>query len=146
MDIEADDDPRAAEARIGYFRAPSGEHEVDIIIERAGRVIAIEVKLDRRQVALWRRRFIEGGIEALFDRSSRPHSSGNRTTHNREVAVLAARAELRQGPLRLAAETGVPARTISRILARHGVPWLSWCDPVTGRVGISAEVVVALQD
>lgn len=37
----------ATEARIGYFRAPSGEHEVDIIIERAGRVIAIEVKLSR---------------------------------------------------------------------------------------------------
>jgi transposase len=28
--------------------------------------IAVEVKLDRRQVALWRRRFSEGGIEALL--------------------------------------------------------------------------------
>ena len=47
---------------------------------------------------------------------------------------MAARRELRQGPLRLAAVTGVPARTISRILARHHVPRLSWCDPLTGQL------------
>jgi len=34
----------------------------------------------------------------------------------------------------LAAVTGVPARTISRILARHHVPRLSWCDPLTGEL------------
>jgi transposase len=28
--------------------------------------IATEVKLDRRQVALWRRRFLDGGIQALL--------------------------------------------------------------------------------
>ncbi|QKS18485.1 IS481 family transposase, partial [Curtobacterium sp. Csp1] len=36
------------------------------------------------------------------------------------------------GPARLAAATGVPARTISRILTRHRVPPLAWLDPVTG--------------
>jgi transposase InsO family protein len=36
--------------------------------------------------------------------------------------------------LRLAAVTGVPARTISRILVRHRVPRLAWCDPVTGQL------------
>ena len=37
--------------------------------------IAVEVGLDRRQVALWRRRFLDGGIEALrkdAPRSGRP--------------------------------------------------------------------------
>src|SRR5512137_327451 len=34
--------------------------------------IAVQVKLDRRQVALWRRRFIEGGIQALLQDASRP--------------------------------------------------------------------------
>ena len=48
--------------------------------------------------------------------------------------MLAARASLRQGPLRLSAVTGIPARTVSRILARHGVPRLAWCDPVTGQL------------
>lgn len=37
---------RAAEARVGHFRTKSGEHEVDLIAERAdGRVVAMEVKL-----------------------------------------------------------------------------------------------------
>jgi transposase InsO family protein len=45
---------------------------------------------------------------------------------------LNARSLLRFGPARLAPETGVPARTISRILARHQAPPLAWLDPVTG--------------
>jgi transposase InsO family protein len=34
--------------------------------------------------------------------------------------------------LRIAALTGVPARTVGRILHRHGVPHLADCDPLTG--------------
>ena len=48
--------------------------------------------------------------------------------------MLAARRGLRQGPLRIAVLTGVPARTVSRILARHDVPPLAWCDPLTGEL------------
>lgn len=48
--------------------------------------------------------------------------------------MIAARRELRQGPLRIAAVTGVPARTVSRILNRHGIPRLAWCDPLTGEL------------
>lgn len=33
--------------------------------------IAAEIKLDRRQVALWRRRFLDGGIKALLQDASR---------------------------------------------------------------------------
>ena len=33
--------------------------------------IAVEVKLDRRQVALWRRRFSEGGVQALMQDAAR---------------------------------------------------------------------------
>jgi transposase InsO family protein len=32
----------------------------------------------------------------------------------------------------VATATGVPARTVSRILTRHGIPALAACDPVTG--------------
>jgi len=35
------------EARVHYFRAPSGDHEVDIVVERGDQVVAIEVKLTR---------------------------------------------------------------------------------------------------
>lgn len=48
--------------------------------------------------------------------------------------MLTARDELRSGPLRIAAVTGVPARTVSRILVRNQVPRLSWCDPLTGQL------------
>ena len=110
-----------------------------LIVERvaAGRPVAhvaAELGVSRQTAYRWVRRFRSGGTDALFDRSSRPSRSPNRTTEDREVAVLAARRELRQGPLRLAAVTGVPARTISRILARHHVPRLSWCDPLTGEL------------
>lgn len=37
-------------------------------------------------------------------------------------------------PLALAAETGVPARTCARIVARHSLPRLADIDRVTGEV------------
>jgi transposase InsO family protein len=108
-----------------------------VIVERVLRGqpvahVAAEVGVSRQTAHRWVRRFQEGGVDALLDRPSRPHRSPNLTTEDREVAVLEARARLRQGPLRLAAVTGVPPRTISRILARNGIPHLSSCDPITG--------------
>ncbi|SNT46769.1 Integrase core domain-containing protein [Actinomadura meyerae] len=47
--------------------------------------------------------------------------------------MLAARREPRAGPDHIAAATGVPARTVTRILRRHGVPVLAACDPLTGQ-------------
>jgi transposase InsO family protein len=57
-----------------------------------------------------------------------------RTSPEREQAVLTARRQLRAGPALIAAATGVPARTVSRILARHHVPPLAWLDPVSGQL------------
>jgi hypothetical protein len=74
------------------------------------------------------------GAAGLLDRSSRPRSSPSRTSADREVLVLDERARSRQGPQRISAATGVPARTVSRILARHRIPRLDWCDPVTGEL------------
>ena len=36
---------QACEARVGHFRTRGGEREVDLIVERGGRVVALEVKL-----------------------------------------------------------------------------------------------------
>jgi transposase InsO family protein len=110
-----------------------------LIVERVaqGRPVAhvaAELGVSRQTAYRWIRRFNTGGIQALSDRSSRPKRSPNRTDLHREEAVLAARKRLRQGPLRLAAVTGVAPRTISRILLRHQVPPLSWCDPITGEL------------
>lgn len=96
--------------------------------------VAKELGISRQCAHRWVRRFRAEGNAGLFDRSSRPRTSPNRTTEEREVAVLTARRQLRQGPLRIAAVTGVPARTVSRILARHEVPKLAWCDPLTGEL------------
>ncbi len=94
--------------------------------------VAKELGVSRQCGHRWVRRFRAEGAAGLSDRSSRPLRTPTRTSLEREAAVLAARAELRLGPVRLAATTGVPARTISRILRRHQVPPLAWLDPITG--------------
>ena len=94
--------------------------------------VAKELGVSRQCAHRWVRRFRAEGAAGLSDRSSRPLQTPTKTSPEREAAVLAARAELRFGPVRLAAKTGVPARTISRILRRHQVPPLAWLDPITG--------------
>ena len=46
--------------------------------------IADQVKLDRRQVALWRRRFIEGGLEVLLQDAPRSGRTPSVTPPRRE--------------------------------------------------------------
>lgn len=94
--------------------------------------VAKELGVSRQCAHRWVRRFRAEGAAGLSDRSSRPRRMPTKTSPEREATVLAARTRLRFGPARLSAETGVPARTISRILARHQVPPLAWLDPITG--------------
>ena len=96
--------------------------------------VARELGISRQCAYRWVRRFDAEGLAGLADRSSRPHQMPRRTPAAAEAAVVAARRQLRQGPAFLAGATGVPARTISRILARHGEPPLAACDPLTGQV------------
>jgi len=60
-----------------------------------------------------------------------------------EAKVLKARAKHRVGQDRLTAYVAVPARTIGRILRRHGVPRLAECDPMTGEVVRSSKATAA---
>jgi len=88
--------------------------------------VADEVKLDRRQVALWRRRFIEGGVQALLQDAPR---SGRRpsVTHALESHILST--TLHEQPAEttfwstrtLAAHLGLSATTIRRVWQRHGI-------------------------
>jgi transposase InsO family protein len=94
--------------------------------------VAKELGVSRQCAHRWVRRFRAEGHAGLSERSSRPRRMPTKTGPEREAAVLAARERLRFGPARLSAETGVPARTISRILRRHEVPPLAWLDPITG--------------
>jgi transposase InsO family protein len=96
--------------------------------------IAAAMGVSRKCVKYWLDRYEAEGESGLETRSSRPHSMPTKTPREVEEKVLAARADHRDGPDVLAPKVGVPARTISRILRRHGVPYLRECDPMTGEV------------
>jgi transposase InsO family protein len=57
-----------------------------------------------------------------------------RTSPEVEALILDWRERLRCGPDGISAELSVPARTVSRVLARHRVPALARLDPITGQV------------
>lgn len=94
--------------------------------------VAAEMGVSRTCVYTWVARFKAEGEDGLHDRSSRPHASPNQTPAVTEDRVVQARQELRGGPQRIAEATGVPARTVARILRRRQVPRLAECDPLTG--------------
>jgi transposase InsO family protein len=96
--------------------------------------IAAAMGVSRKCVRTWIERYASEGEAGLITRSSRPHSMPTRTSEALEQRVLAARAEHRDGPDVLGPKVGVPARTVSRILRRHRVPYLRECDPMTGAV------------
>jgi transposase InsO family protein len=96
--------------------------------------VARAMGISRQCAHRWVARFDAEGDDGLVDRSSRPHRTPNRTTLEVEARVLAARVEHRRGQDWLGPELGVPARTVSRILRRHGVARLAVCDPMTGEV------------
>ena len=96
--------------------------------------VAAAMGVSRQCAHRWVRRFDIEGEAGLVDRSSRPHRMPARTSPEVEQAVLDARATYRRGPDWLGPELGVPARTVTRILRRHRVPYLAECDPLTGEV------------
>ena len=72
--------------------------------------------------------------EPMSDRSSRPRRLARATPSEDVERVVRARSSMLLAPLALAAETGVPARTCARIVARSGLPRLADVDRVTGEV------------
>lgn len=73
--------------------------------------------------------------EPPSDRRSRPSRLARLTPPDVEARVAGARRARLLAPLALAAETGVPARTCARIVARSGLPRLADVDRVTGEPG-----------
>jgi transposase InsO family protein len=96
--------------------------------------IAAAMGVSRKCVKTWIDRYAGEGEVGLVTRSSRPHTMPAKTSEEVEQKVLAARAEHRLGPDVLGPKVGVAARTVTRILRRHGVPCLRECDPMTGEV------------
>lgn len=104
-------------------------------VRREGRPIAHvarELGISRQCGSKWVKRYDAQGWAGLLERSSRPHHQPRRASDELEAAVLQARLDDPAGPDVLAGRSGVPARTITRILRRHDRPRLADCDPVTG--------------
>jgi transposase len=88
--------------------------------------IAEAVKLDRRQVAMWRRRFLDGGVQALLQDAVR---SGRTPSVTLSVESLIVSRTLREQPAEaahwstrtLASELGLSATTIRRVWQRNGI-------------------------
>ncbi len=92
-------------------RLERGEHPNDV----AG---AMGVSV--RTVYKWRKRYREGGLAALRERSSRPQRSPARTDAVREAQVVELRKQKRTYD-RIADQTGLSRSTVARILVRHGL-------------------------
>lgn len=90
--------------------------------------------ISRRCAHRWLARYDTEGEAGLHDRSSRPHTSPSRTVASVEAQIVEARRLFRRGPEWIGAELGVPARTVSRVLRRHNMPYLTELDPLTGEV------------
>jgi hypothetical protein len=90
--------------------------------------------LSRKCVRTWVTRYETEGETGLVDRSSRPHHCPTVTSPQACAAVVAARQELRCVPDGLAEATGVPVRTVSRILVRAGMPRLAQLDRISGEL------------
>lgn len=93
--------------------------------------IAVEAGLDRRQVALWRDRFLTGGVDAL--RKDAPRS-GRPATITAEIESRIVQATLHSKPVNathwstrtLAEHLGVGATTVRRVWQSNGLkPHLS---------------------
>lgn len=102
--------------------------------ERPVAHVAKELGVSRQCAHRWVNRFRAEGEAGLVDRSSRPKSCPRRTPAVMEAAVLTRRRTHREGQDVIGPELGVPARTVGAILARHRVPRLQECDPLTGEV------------
>lgn len=99
-------------------------------VAHAAKAQGVSRQCAHRWIARWRAE----GEAGLADRSSRPHHSPLRTSPEVEAGIVAARVGQRRGQDWLAAELGVPARTVSRVLRRHRLPYLHELDPLTGAV------------
>ncbi|MFD9083325.1 IS481 family transposase [Streptomyces erythrochromogenes] len=114
-------------------------HGRRILVERvlAGRPVAhvaAEMGISRPTAHKWVRRWRAEGDAGLRDRSSRPGRTPHRTPAATEAEVCRLRTDRKLGPARIGPILGLPASTVHRILARHGLNRLAFLDRPTGRI------------
>ena len=128
LDIEAEKELKAL-ARRGRVEARVQQRAKAVLLAAQGwqnKDIAIEVDLDRRQVALWRQRFLDGGVAALMHDAPRP---GRTPSVTAQIESTIVEKTLHEKPIAathwstrtLAAQLGVGPTTIRRIWRRNGL-------------------------
>ncbi|AXE86057.1 IS481 family transposase [Streptomyces sp. Go-475] len=114
-------------------------HGRRLLVERvrAGRPVAhvaAEMGISRVTAHKWIRRWRAEGEPGLHDRPSRPKTTPHRTAPAVEARVCRLRQDRKLGPARLGPILGLPASTVHRVLARHGLNRLALMDRPTGQV------------
>jgi transposase InsO family protein len=95
---------------------------------------AESMRISRQTAHKWWRRYQEAGELGLEDRSSRPRRCPTKTSPKVERRVVELRRRHQVSAARLAARAGIPASTLHKIWARHGVSRLSDLERRSGRV------------
>jgi transposase InsO family protein len=85
-----------------------------------------------RTAKKWADRYRAEGAAGMVDRSSRPHSSPNRTATVVVRRIVGLRWRERLGPVQIAGRLGMPASTVHAVLVRCRINRLSHIDRVTG--------------
>lgn len=96
--------------------------------------VAAEMGISRPTAYKWWHRWVDGGLDNLVDRSSRPWSCPHQTPPHIAAEIEQLRCELKLGPARIASRLGVPASTVHRVLVRLGLNRLAWIDRPSGRI------------
>src|SRR5215469_11139603 len=109
-----------------------GKQRVEFVVraQRGGEPLVQlcrEFGISRPTGYLWLRRYREGGVEAIAERSRRPHRSPTQTAPELEVHIVALRRVYPDwGARKLSVLLGrqgieLPSSTVHRVLLRHGL-------------------------
>ena len=113
---------------------PNGRRRMIDCVLRHGWSIAATAErfqIDAKTVRKWRDRFLAEGPVGLFDRSSRPHRSPNKTSPRGRRQVIRLRNRRRWGADHIAFEVGLAASTVQNILNSAGLGRLDRGDRAT---------------
>ena len=113
---------------------PEGRRRmVACVLDRCWSVAATaeQFQVDAKTVRKWRDRFVAEGDAGLWDRSSRPRRSPNRTPEAQRRRVLQLRRKRRWGAAHIGFEVGLAASTVQAILNASGVGRLDQGDRAT---------------
>ena len=88
-------------------------------------------QVDPKTVRKWRDRYLVDGVDGLCDRSSRPHTSPNRTRRQLRRKVCRIRKRRRWGADHIGHEVGLATSTVQNILIQAGLGRLDRGDRAT---------------